>query len=409
MPSRSAEETRRLLLESGLAVLGELTTEDLLSAVGARAIATRAGVSAATLFHHFTTMQGFAADLLGHLYGANRLHEDSMESRVRGLDLVRRPTVATTDQYRSEFLRLSQDPAVRLRIGLWALGGEAADAAYVRYVQESDARMTAYAEGVRDTWGLDPRPPFDLAAVVAAQSTLLAGAVIRQLGRAADGAVEDYARAAAALSLVMLRRPGDRLDLDDRLAEVDHAVSRPRTPGGVAGGIRERVLRVADELVRSRDLASVSLSQVAKAAHVGTSTVYEVFEGKDALGVALLQRDAADLADLPAVVDLATLRTVLVGVGAVVAARPELARTWITLLVMGELPDSDPLLAGVRRGLVEGQGCGVVTSAASADDLAPTVLAALAGRVLRRPSDGPEGAVDHVVAASAALRTSPSR
>jgi AcrR family transcriptional regulator len=404
VPSRSAEETRRVLLESGLAVLAELTTADLLSAAGTRTIAGRAGVSAATLFHHFGNLEGFAEALLVHLYRGTSLHDDSMESRVRGLDLGRRPTQATADQYRSEFLRLSQDPAVRLRIGLWAMGGEAADAAYVRYVQESDARMTAYAEGVRDTWGLDPRAPFDLAAVVAAQSTLLAGAVIRQLGRAADGAVEDYVRTAAALSLVMLRRPGDRLDLDDRLAEVDHAVSRPRAQGGIAGGTRERILEAADALVRDRDLATVSLSQVARAAHVGTSTVYQLFEGKDALVVALLQRAAAGLDDLPVVTDLATLRVVLVEVASVVAARPELVRAWTTLLVTGELPGSDPLLGSVRRALTQGQTHGVVTSGPPADELAPTLLAALAGRVLRRPGEGPEGAVDHVVAASAAVR-----
>jgi AcrR family transcriptional regulator len=60
---------------------------------------------------------------------------------------------------------------------------------------------------------------------------------------------------------------------------------------------RERILRVAGELVACRGIDHVSMQEIAREAHVGTGTVYRRFGDRAGLALALLQVEEAEFQD----------------------------------------------------------------------------------------------------------------
>ena len=57
---------------------------------------------------------------------------------------------------------------------------------------------------------------------------------------------------------------------------------------------RERILKVASDLVACRGIDHVSMQEIAREAHVGTGTVYRRFGDRAGLALALLQADEAE-------------------------------------------------------------------------------------------------------------------
>ena len=57
---------------------------------------------------------------------------------------------------------------------------------------------------------------------------------------------------------------------------------------------RERILKVAADLVACRGIDHVSMQEIAREAHVGTGTVYRRFGDRAGLALALLQADEAE-------------------------------------------------------------------------------------------------------------------
>jgi AcrR family transcriptional regulator len=60
---------------------------------------------------------------------------------------------------------------------------------------------------------------------------------------------------------------------------------------------RERILKVAADLVACRGIDDVSMQEIAREAHVGTGTVYRRFGDRAGLALALLQADEATFQD----------------------------------------------------------------------------------------------------------------
>jgi len=394
MPPRPTA-TPAALVEAAIAGLLELTVTDLISAVGTRAIAARAGVSPASLFHHFGSTQALAVAVLDRVYDPRRpppeLEIGTGVAAISGSPL---PGGTTVDFHAGEYDRLSGDAEHPLRVGLWALGGEAGRRAYGAYMRERDAPLRRAALDLYDGWGRELRPPMSAATFVAVHAALLNGSVIRgsvdeaNLNRAA------FARSASALSLVMLRTKGERRDLDDRLAEINYFPLPDRgTRQHHAARLQPRqarVLAAARGLFWELGYEAVTIADVARAAQVSASTVHALFDGKADLAVHCLMAEAG--------AHLGTgqqpWRERLTSVAALLARSAHVTTPYAEELVAGlRLRTDDVLRDQVETALRDGVAAGDLSDDVPLDDLAQTLLTVLLGRLLARPADGAAGAL----------------
>nr|WP_272917674.1 helix-turn-helix domain containing protein [Nocardioides flavescens] len=366
----------------------------MLRAVGTRTIAARAGVSAATLFHHYGTTESLARAVLDRVYDPARPSSSDREigpgvTEIRGSAL---PTATALEFHAGEFDRITSDAEHPLRIGLWALGGEAGRAAYGDYLRQRDAPLHDFAHRLYDSWGRELRPPLSMAAFGATHAALLNGTAIRaSVDTALDREV--FARSAASLSLVMLRMKGERRDLDDRLAEINYFPlpdRGSRHQGSTrAQPRRDAVVASARTTFWERGYADATMAEIARTADVATSTLHALFNGKADLAVHCLLAEArAHLDPRPT-----PWRERLDDVVGLLARCAHLTEPYAAELVAGgrERPD-DTVLEEVRSALRDGVATGELADDVDLDDLAHTVLTVVLARLLSRPADGAGGA-----------------
>ena len=390
-------DTRQALLDAGLALLGELTPTDLVAALRTRAIAARAGVSPPSFFHHFRTVEEYAAALVEHAFSLpGRPLRGVVTEGLRQAQQLALPAQQSIAYHSRDLARIVLDPGHRVRTGLWALGGQQVDEAYGRFLAEVERQVAPQAQALLTAWGREVRPPLDVQSYLALQIAFLSGASVRHVTGPDVMTIDRYARAAAGLSMVMLRAVGDRRTLDDRLAEMNWQTASPRTRGTKADrrdGTRLRLVDAAADLFGEYGYDATSITQLARAAGVHVATLYDHFESKAHLGLALFDRQAVAYfagRALPVREGGTALAVHLEAVATFAAAQTDLARLYVSALVCGDQPaDVDDVL---RTSTAAHEGSG--------DDRAvEQVLIATIGAMLRHPGDGA------AAAAAAGLRT----
>ena len=392
------------ILEAALESLRELTPAALMSAIGAREIARRAGASTASVFHHYGSMEGLAEAVLASVYDPGLSPVTKITDAIAEITRSRLPVETSLALHTSEFERITQDPDLHLRMGLWAFGGEAGRQAYGHYLRTIDERLMEYCGAMFRAWGRELRPPFDLRSFVASQVALANGSSVRHLVDEEASNVTYFARAATALSMALLRVEGDRRGLDDRLTEMNYyplsSRSRPisESPSPSRGErTRARVLHAAAELFSARGYEETTIAHIAKLAGTSQSTVHEHFASKSGVAVALFSKQAADV--IPPVADEATadsgaLRAHLLEVADFVGPRSGYAAPYLAGLICHEPAFADDALlqATTRAVAISTQ-----LPAADAEHLAILTLGAVISRVLGSPSEGPERSVESVL------------
>jgi len=402
VPARPAHATRRALVEEGVRALLELTPAALLSAVGVREIARRAGVGAPTLYHHFGSLEGYADAVVARVFDPGEFGVGAVTDQVDRVREAALPVEVGRAMHRTEFARVRDDPELRVRLGLWALGGGDMDVAYGDMLRVVDARIAAYAGALFDDWGREVSPPFDAQAFVTAHSALLSGSVVRHMVDPDGLDVERFARTAQALTMVMMRVQGDRRTLDDRLTEINYY------PLHSAKGValtdrrlrtRGRVLHAAAELFGRDGYDQATVAGIAREAGVSTSTMYALFDDVADIAVQLLVKQAEDVLarrtwspepGLERVVDR------LRGVAEFLAARSRYATPYAARLVAGTTPADDVLFATVLDALVKAGDEGALRDGIDLDDAARALLVLLASSLLSAIADGPDLAVHRV-------------
>lgn len=403
MPRSRAETTRARLVEAGVEAMLAMSATDLVTARGTRDIAQRAGVSAATFFHHFESVEVYAAAVLDRIFNPVRplASDEEIGPHVTEVHTSKLPSEASKDLHRSEFARLISDPEHRLRVGLWALGGDAGRAAYGTYLRERDLPLHGLAEQIYSGWGRELRPPVDMPLLVAFQAALLSGAVIR--GSADPGSIEQesYSRVATALGMYMLRVKGDTRNLDDRIAEInyfpaDRSRSRTRLTERQERS-RLALLGAASALFAERGYASTTVAQISRAAGVSTSTLYALVGGKAELAVQLLFHRASELLgdgteeDAPGD-PVALLDSRLARIYETTALHTDFAAAYAEHLVdPTPLPGRDPIREATVEALAHARRAGLFRPGLDVEDLATIVLSTLVGRVISTPAEGVAG------------------
>ncbi|MCZ4500635.1 MAG: hypothetical protein JWQ74_3190 [Marmoricola sp.] len=396
------------LIAAGLEALLELTPADLVSAVGTRQIAARAGVSAATLMNRFGSVAAYADALVARVFDPGSFPVEELREGLTRIVRAGLPAEAADAYHRSDFSRLTTDPGLRLRMGLWALGAGATDSAYRDFLRVTDARFAEVAEAMVASWGREFRPPFTAPVFVAAQVALLNGLSIRHLIDPDLSTADRFSLTATALTMISLRVQGDRHDMADRVAEINYYPLRNSRTGAevTAGAQRTRatLLSAAAELFGSRGYEETTASQIARHAGLSASTLYKHFGSKSAIASALFLKQAEDMlvsraAAGPRRTSTRPLVDYLVEVVVFVAHRTEYAGAYLTDLISNRPSLDDALLAGAVPLVATrlGAGDGECPPAPDAADVTQVLLATLIGRVLARPADRPSVQVNNAL------------
>ncbi len=387
VPASRSRDTRRALLDQATLALRELTPAALLSAVGAKEIARRAGVGVTTLYHHFGTLEQFAEAVVASVYDPDRFPVTSVTSQVDNIRGAGVPVVAAREMHRHDFHRLDTDPEFRVRLGLWALGGSALDQPYGDLLRAIDRRIATALEPMIRGWGRELRPPIDPAAFIAAHTALVSGAVVRHKVDPQAFDVEKFAGIAQGVTLVTLRPVGDRHTLDDRLAEINYyALDRasPISPGRAAD-VRSSVVTAARQLLQRNGVSGTSPDQVARLAGVSRSALYKVFSGVDDIALHVVLDDAthatADLTHDP-----------LLALAQFIGQRAAFVRPYVVWIATVPSTAHDPWLTLLTSWLLDSGG---VSEEGPAVHLARSLLLAVASHLLHEPAGGPTAAAEH--------------
>lgn len=397
-PDAPPADARRALVEAAVAALRELTPGGLLSAIGSRELARRAGASPTSLFYHFGSMEAFGAAVVRRVFDPDLLPKDRTHALIGQVGSGGVPLVDLLELHRQELLRLSGDPELRVRLGLWALGGPTVDAVYADYLAELDRLLADLVSAVFDGWGRQLRAPYDLRTFVATHGALLTGSAVRRVVDPDVSQPEVFARAAGSLSVVAVGPVGDRRTVDARLVEVNYYADGPATGTSPAGGRRERtrarILAAAEAQFAERGYDGATLLLVARAAGTSASTVAQHFRSKAALAAAVfrqgLAREVAAVRpdrDAPATVRLAG---VVGGLARAAARYVGLAAPYLAEAVAHDpRHEDDPTVGLVRRVVVELAAEGRVRSGLPAAALADVVVVTAVSQVVADPSQDP--------------------
>jgi AcrR family transcriptional regulator len=154
--------------------------------------------------------------------------------------------------------------------------------------------VVAGARYLLESWGREPRPPFDIEGLVAIGNALTQGAYIRHVMDPDLLTVDRYAQAIIGTVLVGARLKGDHRTMADRLAEMNYYPREAVRPLGLTasgdGGASDRLVDAAAELFAEYGFASTSVSQLANRAKVSQSTFFSLYGSKAQLAVMLYDR-----------------------------------------------------------------------------------------------------------------------
>lgn len=381
-----------------------MTPATLVAGLRTREIARRAGVSAPTFFHHFGTVEDYAAALVDHVFSPARPKLTGVVTRgLREAQRLRLPAEQSIAYHTRDLQRIAVDEDHRVRMGLWGLGGPEVDAAYLRFVHAVDEQLMPQAQALHDIWAREVRPPLDLRSYLAIQLAILTGSAARHVTDPSVMTPERYARAAAALSMVMLRPKGDRRTMDDRLAEMNYApgvAAATELPSTRRDETRARIIAAAAELFGEYGYEATSITRVARAAGVHVATLYDHVESKAHLALALFDRHAATtLAALgppeatEAADPVAALHRHLEAIAVLVATQADLARIYLTVVACGERPARfDDVLHRATLRLVTAVLPEEVPRPMTPERATDHLLVGIVGTALRHPTDTPRDA-----------------
>lgn len=401
---RRRGDARAALIRTGIEALQSLTPADLVGAIGARELCRRAGLGSGAFFHHFPTLADYADAVVAHVYDAGRFTGREVASGgLNEIGVAPLPVTQTYAYHANELDRLTTDAEFRVRLGLWALGGEQADTAFGAFLSAVDDRIAPAAEALFASWGREARPPFEVPDIVAAHVALSQGGAIRRRVDPDLMTHEKFKRAATALTFTLLRLNGDAQTMDDRLSEINYypRLAKQNATRRSRRNVTARVLESAAHCFGNRGYDKTTIAEIARAAGVSADTIYSHFGTKAALALALVDTQARDFfaAQPPPSSSssrLAALRAQLVAVAEFAGAHPATTPVYLAALLGGAIDDSSPVRAPV---------CALSAAAVAADELPPDLDAAeftdallilTLRRVLTEPGLGAEETIARV-------------
>jgi AcrR family transcriptional regulator len=232
--SASKEETRRKLLEAGLALLREEPKEKLAEIVAPRRVISKAGSSSGAFYHHFDGQDGFLDQLMEHstegapVFEVMTGYESFIEVMNGGGTFAEAVLAAGAQAVRL----IGTDTTVPLQYLVRAKVGRDADAqrrlqAMYEHINEATA---AVYESILAISNRELRPPFTMRDLVTAILAVYEGFMSRRTITPED-VPENSLGAIMLVILDLYTRPeSDDTDRDARLAELGNGWTLDWTP-----------------------------------------------------------------------------------------------------------------------------------------------------------------------------------
>ncbi len=183
-PRPNPEETRRKLLEAGMAILEEQPAGNVMSHIKAPVVSARAGLTPGAFYYHWPKQQNFVQDLLDFVMGSE--HSRPVNS------LFERLRVPVTDAAglrqlimeaaRENLLEISTSSRFAVQMAIWARQAHdthARDLLKSLYDEFEMGLAVAYQRLV-DGLGLEVKPPMTIQMITAIITGLGEGLAIRR-------------------------------------------------------------------------------------------------------------------------------------------------------------------------------------------------------------------------------------
>ena len=319
-PTQKAARTRESLLEAARGLLPGALRSGLEHSLGPVPVSRRAGVSRQTWYRYWGADQDeFVEDFVRHLLPVSRGMAGAVNDGVSALapELHLLGIDAARDLARVSFFASVDPEYVLTRFVVFSLAteerivaereGREVEGGLTAIVREYYDRYTdELAEAYRvmlDSWGREPAPPFDLRGLAVVLTALAAGLSFRHVvdPEAAPESLgtEAILMLAPALTRVKAgtadRGPGGLFggghDEAGEARSAQHLAGRRRVEQS-----RAAIVSAARREFTLRGYTEVSMSDIASAAKVSETTVYEHFWNKAGLARACFESEYRDVA-----------------------------------------------------------------------------------------------------------------
>lgn len=288
MPDR-----RTALVDAGVELALQQCFQDLLASVDTRSITAKAGVTTGSFFHHFRNRAAFTDAVI------ERLEQLWAESTQRSLGAIegfadgvdfRAAAAAEWQRLRSEGVNGGLQHLLLAVPGQPLSEGSdrtARDVLAARYRALTESVLPAYRRGLVAI-GREVMPPFtdhDLAVVLTAIGAGLKARLVADPGSVRD---DLYADLVSAVVVAVTRPVGEQVAAGEVASLERHLVSRPSgvLPAQAESGTWRQIAGAAAPLFVDRRVSEVKVAEVAEAAGVSASTVYQRFGTVSAVAAA---------------------------------------------------------------------------------------------------------------------------
>ena len=312
-PASSPTPTQRRILDAAFQVWEQLPPSVLFGGFTVASVARAAGVTRATFYSYWPSIEDYFHDLLDHLAtldpdgyrpgvgpAVNHLSSSGVQITPDFYDACERQLVA-----------VMQDPAFRVRLGFFSKMDDpgAAEKLRARY-RVVEARTEELYRSVRESWAREIRPPLTPEQVHVVYTSIMEGLAARRIIDPEAVPLELYGKITLALTMVLTRRSDDPRTLDDVL---DAANAWPavgmRLRGGPTGGrqpstgapldasVAQLVVRQARKLQASMGWHELTLADIANVTGVSEEALVRGFGSMAGLAMAIFMMNVHERYD----------------------------------------------------------------------------------------------------------------
>jgi AcrR family transcriptional regulator len=394
-PETEPNPTQIRMLEAAFRLWEQEPPSALFGGLSVSRVAKVAGVTRATFYSYWPTIDDYLADLLDHLPERDPDgYRPEADAAMRQLGAA--TVQITPDMFEAaerQLVAMTEDPAFRVRLGFISKSDDPGVAAKLRErYRLIDDRKAGISAAIREGWGREIRPPLTPKQTQAVFTAFTEGYAMRRLISPDTVPVAIYGKVLLSLLMLLTRRIDDPRTLDDVLDTTNSwpavgmrlrnaaASTRPPTVGNsLDAATTHHVVQQARRLQASMSWHELTLGDIAHVTGVSEEVLIRGFGSKAGLAMAIFMMNVHERYDaLEPTGDAATdLRNMIAAGAAELQRAPGLTQNVLQVLGGSTLPvvdliDWNPILMLAEQ-IRQAQGLGLLRDDVDPQELALTI------------------------------------